>query len=169
MDIFLLLLRLVHILSGVLWVGGALMMNFFIVPTIGATAQAGKQFAGHLMTRTRLSMTLTISAILTVLAGWFLYWHDSQGFTSMWMSAGSGIGYGIGAVSALVGFVFGIVLGQLNKKMAWVGSQIKGEPTPEQLAQMQEIQNRLKVVSPINAISLIVAVVFMSIARYLVF
>ena len=47
MDIFLLLLRLVHILSGVLWVGGALMMNFFIVPTIGATAQAGKRL-GHL-------------------------------------------------------------------------------------------------------------------------
>ena len=146
------------------------MMNFFIGPTIGATAQAGKQFAGHLMTRTHLSMALTISAILTVLAGGFLYWHDLQGFTSLWMSAGPGIGFSIGAVSALIGFVFGIMLGQLNKKMALIGSQIKeGEPTPEQLAQLQKIQNQLKVVSPINAGSLIIAVVFMSIARYLVF
>ena len=170
MDIFLLVLRLVHVFGGIFWVGGALMMNFFIGPTIGATAQAGKQFAGHLMTRTRLSMSLTISAILTVLAGGFLYWHDSQGFTSLWMSAGPGVGFGIGAVSALIGFVFGIMVGQLNKKMALIGSQIKeGGPTPEQLMQLQKIQNQLKVVSPINASSLIIAAVFMSIARYMVF
>lgn len=170
MDIFLLVLRLVHVLGGIFWVGGALMMNFYIGPTIGATAQAGKQFAGHLMTKTSLSMALTISAILTVLAGGFLYWHDSQGFTSLWMSAGPGVGFGIGAVLALIGFVFGIMLGQLNKKMALVGSQIKeGGPTPEQLAQLQEVQNQLKVVSPINAGSLMLAVTFMAIARYLVF
>jgi uncharacterized membrane protein len=170
MDIFLLVLRLVHVLGGIFWVGGALMMNFFIGPTIGATAQAGKQFAGHLMTRTQLSMTLTTSAVLTVLAGGFLYWRDSQGFTSLWMSAGPGIGFSIGAVSALIGFVFGMMSGQLNKKMALIGSQIKeGGPTPDQLAQLQKIQDQLKVVSPINAGSLIISVVFMSIARYLVF
>lgn len=169
MDIFLLVLRLVHVLGGVFWVGGSLMMNFFIAPTIGATAQAGKQFAGHLMAKTRFSMTITISAILTVLAGGILYWRDSQGFTSMWMQAGSGIGFGIGSISALVGFVFGVMVGQLNKKMAWIGSQIKGEPTPEQLAQLQKIQSQLKVASPINVIALVIAVVFMSIARYMVF
>jgi uncharacterized membrane protein len=169
MDIYLLVLRLIHVFGGIFWVGGSLMMNFFIGPTIGATAQAGKQFIGHLMTKTRFSMTITISAILTVLAGGLLYWRDSQGFTSLWMSAGSGIGFSIGAVSALIAFVFGLMLGQLNQKMAQVGSQIKGEPTPEQLAQLQEIQNRLKVVSPINVISIIVATLFMSIARYMVF
>ncbi len=169
MDIFLLLLRLVHVVGGVFWVGGALMMNFFIIPTIGATAQAGQQFAGYLMTRTRISAALSASAILTILAGFFLYWHDSQGFTSQWMQAGSGIGFSIGAVLALVGFIFGIILGQLNKKMAFVGSQIKGEPTPEQLAELQKIRSQIKVISPINVLSLLLAVVFMSIARYMVF
>jgi len=169
MDIFLLVLRLVHVFSGVFWVGGALMMNFFIGPTIGATAQAGKQFAGHLILRTRFVTAMTSAAILTVLAGGFLYWRDSQGFTSLWMSAGSGIGFSIGAVSALVGFVFGAMFGQLNKKMAQIGSQIKGEPTPEQLAQLRKIQNQLKVIAPIQTISLIIAVVFMATARYLIF
>ena len=115
MDIFLLVLRLVHVFSGVFWVGGALMMNFFIGPTIGATAQAGKQFAGHLILRTRFVTAMTSAAILTVLAGGFLYWRDSQGLTSLWMSAGSGIGYGIGGVSALIGFIFGAMFGQLNR------------------------------------------------------
>jgi hypothetical protein len=121
------------------------------------------------MTRTRLSATLTISAVLTVLAGSFLYWQDSQGFTSTWMFAGSGIGFSIGGTAALIGFIFGIILGQLNKKMAQLGHQVNSESTPEQFAQLQKIQGQLKLVSPINAISLIVAVVFMAIARYMVF
>ena len=170
MDIFLLILRLVHVFSGVFWVGGALMMNFFIGPTIGATAQAGKQFAGHLILRTRFVTAMTSAAILTVLAGGFLYWRDSQGLTSLWMSAGSGIGYGIGGVSALIGFIFGAMFGQLNRKMVLIGRDIKGgEPTPEQLAQLQNIQKQLKVIAPIQTISLIIAVVFMATARYLIF
>jgi uncharacterized membrane protein len=100
MDIYLLVLRLVHVFGGVFWVGGALMMNFFIGPTIGATGQAGKQFMGHLMVRMRLSTIMTTIAILTLLAGGLLYWRDSQGLTSMWMSAGSGIGFAIGELQA---------------------------------------------------------------------
>ena len=36
------LLRIIHILGGIFWVGGTLMMAFFIAPTVGATAEAGK-------------------------------------------------------------------------------------------------------------------------------
>jgi uncharacterized membrane protein len=170
MDIFLLVLRLVHVFAGALWIGGALMMNFFVGSSIRATTQAEEQFADYLKAGTRLSTPLTVSAILTILAGGILYWRNSQGFTSLWMSAGPGIGYGIGAVSALAGFVFGIMLGQLNKKIIWIRGEIKGgKPTPEQLAQLRKIQNQFKVISPINASSLIIAVVFMSIARYMVF
>jgi uncharacterized membrane protein len=170
MNIYLLVLRLVHVFGGIFWVGGAFMMNFFIGPAIGATAQAGKQIMGHLMVRMRLSTVMTTIAILTLLAGGLLYWHDSQGFTSMWMSAGSGIGFGIGGAAGLLGFVFGAMFGQSNKKMALIGSEIKdGKPTPEQLAQLQKIQEMLKVVTPLHVSFLIVAAVFMSIARYLVF
>ena len=129
MDIFLLVLRLVHILAGVFWVGGALIMGFFIGPSIGATAQAGKQFAGHLMLRTRLVTAMTNAAILTVLAGGILYWRDSQGLTSMWMHAGSGIGYAIGGVAGLIGSIFGIAFGRFNRRMALIGAEIKaGNP-----------------------------------------
>jgi len=169
MDIYLLVLRLVHVFGGIFWAGGAFMMNFFIGPTIGATGQAGKQFMGHLMVRMRLSTIMTTIAILTLLAGGLLYWRDSQGFTSMWMSAGSGIGFGIGGAAGLIGFVFGAMFGQANKKMAFIGSQIKdGTPTPEQLAQLQNAQKTLKVVTPLHVSFLIVAAVFMSIARYIV-
>lgn len=169
MDIYLVVLRLVHVFGGVFWVGGALFMYFFIGPTIGATEQAGKQFAGYLMLRTRLVMVMTTAAVLTVLAGGLLYWRDSQGLTSLWMYAGSGIGYGIGGFAGLIGAVFGITFGILNRKMALIGASLKGAaPTPEILAQLQKIQKQLKVVTPIHVISIITAASFMAISRYLV-
>ena len=170
MNIFLLVLRLVHVFGGILWVGGALFMNFFIGPTIGSTAQVGKQFAGHLMLRTQLVNVMTTAAISTVLAGGFLYWRDSQGLTSGWMYAGSGIGFGVGGVFGLIGAVFGSTFGKLNRKMASIGAEIKdGKPSPEQIGMIQKIQGQLKIITPIHVFSLIIAAVLMSVARYLTF
>jgi hypothetical protein len=113
---------------------------------------------------------MSTAAVLTVLAGGTLYWRDSQGLTSLWMWAGSGIGYGIGGAAGLVGLVFGIMFGISNKRMAMVGAEIKdGKPTPEQASQLQKFQGILKVAAPVHVTALIIAALFMSVARYLVF
>jgi uncharacterized membrane protein len=79
------ILRVLHIISGVLWAGGALVLFFFIGPTMGATGDAGKQFAGHLMGKTRFTAFMMTVAVSTVLAGGFLYGIDSNWFQSEWM------------------------------------------------------------------------------------
>ncbi len=38
MTYFIWLLRIIHIVGGIFWVGGTLTMAFFIAPTVGATA-----------------------------------------------------------------------------------------------------------------------------------
>jgi uncharacterized membrane protein len=162
-------LRLIHIIGGIIWAGGALLMNFFVAPTLRATGDAGKQFAGHLMGKTRFTQIMTVSAYATVLAGFLLYGMDSQWFTSAWQSSGPGIGFGIGALFALVGIVSGIMNGNNNRKMAQLGAQIQGKPTAEQAAAMGVIQKQQGWVIPVNTYSLILAVIFMAIARYLVF
>ena len=169
MDFLVIVLRLLHIISGVLWVGAGLIMFFFIGPTLGATAEAGQKFAQHLMTQTRFTAVVTVSAILTVLAGGSLYWIDSGGLTSAWMHSGAGLGFGIGAFFALIGFIFGMMVGNTNGALAKLGAQIQGKPTPEQMAQIGILRKRLSVVSPINAYSLILATLLMAIARYLHF
>ena len=169
MNYLVIILRLLHIISGVLWVGAGLIMFFFIGPTLGATAEAGQKFAQHLMTQTRFTAVVTVSAILTVLAGASMYWIDSGGLTSDWMHSGAGLGFGIGAFFGLIGFVFGMIVGNTNGALAKVGAQIQGKPTPEQMAQIGALRKRLSVVSPINAYSLIIATLLMAIARYLHF
>ena len=169
MNYLVIVLRLLHIISGVFWVGAGLAMFFFIGPTLGATAEAGQKFAQHLMTQTRFTAIMTTSAILTVLAGFTLYWIDSDGLSSAWMHSGAGLGFGIGAFFALIGFIFGMMVGNTNGALAKLGMQIQGKPTPEQMAQIGALRKRLSVVSPINAYSLLIAALFMAIARYLHF
>jgi uncharacterized membrane protein len=169
MNFLVIVLRLVHIISGVFWVGAGLVMYFFIGPTLGATADAGQKFAQHLMLRTRFTAILTTSAILTVLAGATLYWLDSDGLSSAWLHSGAGTGFAIGAVFGLIGLVFGMMVGSTNGALAKLGSQIQGKPTPEQMAQVGALRKRLSMVSPINAYSLLIAAFFMAIARYLRF
>jgi uncharacterized membrane protein len=169
MNTFALILRLVHIIGGVFWVGGALAMNVFVSPTLGATGDAGRQFAGHLMGRTRFSMFMTGSAILSVIAGFILYGIDSSWFTSAWQSSGPGLGFGMGAVFALIGLVTGMMNGRNNRTLGRLGAQVQGKPTAEQAAQLGTIQKQQAWVVPVNTWSLLLAVALMAIARYLRF
>ncbi|HLO33665.1 MAG TPA: hypothetical protein VK249_31245 [Anaerolineales bacterium] len=160
------LLRIVHIVSGVFWVGGSLMAFFFIGPTVGATGEAGQKFIGHLMNNLKLSNRIASAAGLTILAGAILYGLDARAGAA-WVRSSFAIGLGIGAIFALIGFIFGILVGRTNKAMAELGAQIRGKPTPAQLAQIQAIQKQQATYTRISAPALILAVVFMAIARYL--
>ena len=167
MNFVIWLLRILHVGAGVFWAGGALVMAFFVGPTIAATADAGRQFSAHLMGKLRLHTYMTYAALTTVLAGGFLYWIDSEGFSSAWMTSSAGIGFGIGAGFGLVAFVFGAIFGSTTAKLGQIGAQIKGSPTSEQLMQIQALQKRIAFTAPINTVSIILAVLFMSMARYL--
>jgi hypothetical protein len=144
-------------------------MEFFIGRSIAATGASGKEFAQYLMTRLRMHNFMTAMAISTVVAGALLYWHDSNGFTSAWMTSSAGVGFGIGAVFGLIAFVFGAIFGSSNSKLAQIGAQIQGKPTDEQLSRIQAIQKRIKTVSPIHVVSMILAMLFMATARYFIF
>ena len=169
MNILMLVLRFIHIIAGIIWGGGSLIMEFFIGRTVRETGEVGQKFIQHLMGRVKLHKFMTAAAVSTALAGAALYWIDSHGLTSGWMRAGAGFGFGVGAVFGLVAFIAGMIFGSNNAKLGMVGSQIQGKPTEEQLAQIQTIQKRIKTVSPIHTYSMMVAMIFMAISRYLVF
>ena len=161
------LLRIIHIVGGVFWVGGTLIMTFFIGPTVAAIGESGQRFVGHLMNTLKFSNRISAAAGSTVLAGFILYWIDSQGFTSAWMSSGAGRGFGIGAAFALIGLVFGIMVGRTTKAMAQVGGQIQGKPSADQMTGLQSLRQRQATYSAIAASTLVLATIFMAIARYL--
>ena len=160
------LLRIIHIVAGVFWVGGTLIMTFFVGPTIGATGESGQKFVGHLMNNLKFSNRMAAAAGSTILAGIILYGLDARAGAA-WLSSNFAAGLGIGAVFALIGFGTGLMIGRTTKAMAQLGAQMQGKPSPDQLAQMQTIRKQQATFSNISAIALVLAVTFMAIARYL--
>ena len=158
-------LRFLHIIAGILWAGGALTMSFFVAPTMGATGDAGKQFAGYLMAKTRFSTFMMVNAVITVLAGLILYGIDSNWFQSAWMHSPTGIGFGVGAVTGIVAFVFGGMLGNINKALGMLGAQIQGKPTADQLIALQALMARQANASKWNTVFMLITIVLMASAR----
>lgn len=159
-------LRLIHVVGGAFWFGSAIMMGFFISPTVATTAEAGQRFMGALVKNAGITKVIAAAAGLTILAGAGLYWIDSDGFTSAWTRSGPGVVFGIGGLFGLVGFIFGMLIGKNINAIVKIGSEAQGKPTPEQLGKIQAAQKQLGVVGPISSYSLIVAVICMSVARY---
>ena len=73
MDVYLIILRILHIAAGVFWVGAAALFFFFVEPTVKALGPTGGAFMGHLSKVKRMPLVILMSAGLTVLAGILLY------------------------------------------------------------------------------------------------
>ena len=67
------LLRIIHIFSGALWVGGAFINVLFLQPTFQATAPESQRVIQHLNGRTRFLVTVYSVATLSVLSGLIMF------------------------------------------------------------------------------------------------
>lgn len=169
MNLLVILLRILHILSGMFWVGGSLVTGFFLSPALAATGEPGQKVLAFLITKARLHTAIAATAITTVLVGGTLYWIDSQGLTSKWTTSGPGYGFGLGALFALVGVVFGLMVGQNLARLGQLAAQLNGKPTPDQMAVIAAARKTLAYAGPISSVALVLALLCMATARYWLF
>lgn len=165
MDTELVILRLLHIVPGGIWVGGAFILAAFIEP---ATRELGPQIQGPLMRRLAPTLTPTLSAAagLTVLFGFILVARTpGRGFDVLFTN-GWGWAIGLGMVAALAGFVAGMGTGMTVRRMAGVVPVPGSPPTPEQQQALAAIQVRLRLLGRTNAAFAVVALVLMAVARF---
>jgi hypothetical protein len=164
-------LRLFHIGAGVFWVGGVVMFARFIFPAVQAVGPAAGPFMDQLTRVRQLPRALLGAGFVTSLTGLALYWHDSAGFQGTWMSSVTGMALGTGGLLAIVALVIGLTVNsptarRLGALAAAVQSQ-GAPPSPEQSAQMQQLQARLGAAGRIVTVLLVLATAAMATARYL--
>jgi uncharacterized membrane protein len=163
-----LLLRAIHILSGVCWVGAVVFIARFLLPSVRAAGPAGGAVMSQL--GRRLPIFLSLTAIFAVLSGLGLYWRDSGGFTSAWLSTPSAMTFGTGGALAIVGLIVGAsVNSPAGKRMGELAGQMQragGPPSADQLAEMQKLQGRLTSATTVVATLLLLATLAMAVARY---
>jgi hypothetical protein len=163
------LLRLIHILAGIFWVGTAFLVAGFLVPTLRATGREGGVFVRHLMQQRRLQVFLGIAMLLTVLSGLIMYGRVTAATQGSWAGTPPGIAYGVGGLAAILGAIAGSLIGgSAGRRMATIGGSIgAGGPSPEQQTEMGRLQQRLALGTRVSAGFLAIAAGAMAIARYL--
>jgi uncharacterized membrane protein len=171
MNAELLVLRLVHILGGIFWVGSLIFTSFFLMPALGSSpAVAGEVMAG--LQKRRLFTLLPIVALLTILSGIRLLWIVSVGFSEAYLSTSTGRTFSASAAAAIIAFLLSLLVsrpsflrvGRLNATLATTTDQgarqrISGE--------MQRLRRRVSVANAIVATLLLLTAAGMAIARYL--
>ena len=164
------LLRVLHIGTGVFWVGSVLFLAMFLVPTLRSTGPAGGAVMRELVEGRKMPIWLMAASLVTIFSGIGLYWVDSAGFQSAWLASGAGRTFGLGGVLALVSAALGMgISAPTARRLGQLGAALRDEgrqPTPEEAARMAQLQNRLNRVTLAVAVLLALATLAMAVARY---
>lgn len=165
-----LVLRFVHIVSGIIWVGGGAFVAFFLVPALAANRQLMPQVMAGLQRR-RVFIILPTAGLLTVLAGVRLLWIDSAGFAESYMQTGPGRAFSVGGAAAIIAFLLQVLVAvPAGAKLGRIAAQLGPSPSPDERERLSAQVNRLR---RRNAMGTLWAVLFglfaasaMAIARY---
>jgi uncharacterized membrane protein len=162
-------LRLIHILGGIFWVGTMIMLAAFLLPTARATGREGGKFMEYLMQQRRLQVYLGGAMLLTVLSGIAMYARMAAATHGAWAGSRPGIAYGVGAVAAILAAAIGGAVGSsAGRKMLAVGKAIGAAgPSTEQQAELARLQSRMALGARLGAGLLVVSAGAMAVGRYL--
>lgn len=164
------ILRLVHIVLGVLWVGSVFALTVVIVPGM---QRLGLPLDGLVRTleHRKFSRLMMTFGGLTVLAGLSMFYLLSRGNGAEFMSSTFGRTLGVGGLAAILGLVLGgsiqrPAMDQIGRLKADLGSNPPKGDDPR-VAQVAALQRRIVITGKLVFALLLFAVVCMAVARYL--
>jgi uncharacterized membrane protein len=170
-DAYMIVFRLIHVLAGVLWVGGVFMVVAFLQPGAARLGPAAGPFLQEMMARRQLPRFLVSMGGLTVLSGLFLYARDwwVAGSLGDWVGSTFGAVLTVGAVAALIALLIGGLGARptIERTLA-LGRELaaaEGPPPAERAAELQALQARGRALTRAALGFLLVAVVAMATAR----
>ena len=163
------LMRLIHIVGGVFWVGSVMFATFVLMPGLRA---AGPAAAGAVMGQLgrKIPIVMMVSALLTMTAGIWLLMIDSAGAPGMFMRSGPGRTFAIGGALAILAFLLGLAINlPASRRMGSIAAPAAsrgGTPTADEAVEMQRLQGRLSAASQVVTLLLVLATAAMAVARY---
>ena len=166
----LIVLRLVHVVGGIFWVGAILFNSLFLFPAMSeAGPGAGAVMAG--LQRRKLMSVLPLVALLTILAGARLMWIASAASGGVYFQSTTGRVLAIGAAAGIISFLIGVVIGRpLGMRAGRLGATIAKAPESERaalVAELATVNRRAGLASKTVVVLLIIAASAMAVARYL--
>ena len=166
----LLVLRFVHIISGIVWVGSGVFTAFFLVPALAANRPLMPQVMEALQRR-RVFVIIPTVGLLTILSGVWLLWIDSAGFADSYMQTGMGRTFSLGGTAAIIALLLQFFVSRpAGLKLGAIAGQLATSPPDAERERLSAEAERLR---RRNAMGTLGAVIFgllaasaMAIARY---
>ena len=167
MDGLAVVLRIVHIICDVLWVGGSALFFFYLEPTMNKLGPDAEKFVDEMINRRKAPIYFVATSTLAVLAGVALYWRDFGGIST----SPFGLALGLGGVAGLIAWLGGnLLIPRTLGKLGAIAGEMKaagGPPSEELMARMHATQQRLRLVGAVDIVLLALSVAAMASARYL--
>jgi uncharacterized membrane protein len=139
-----LVLRLVHIISGVFWIGGGLYTFFFLGPALASTPTVMGQVMAALQKR-GVFTAQQIAAGLVLLSGIRLLMIDSAGFSGSYFATGTGRTFAIAGVFAVIAAVFNFGVARPTMERAVrVGAALTAAADAGEKARLTQELDRLR-------------------------
>lgn len=167
----LLVLRVIHVLGGIFWVGSGLFTSFFLIPALGRLGPAGAGPVMGALQQRRLFTVLPVVAVLTILSGIRLLQIASAGFSSAYFDSRTGQTFLWSGVAAVIAFLLSLLvarpaavrMGQLSASMATMPESERAARS----AELGRLRQRSSLASVAATVLLIGAAIGMAVARYL--
>ena len=165
----LIVLRLIHILGGILWLGSGVFTLFFLQP---AMIKAGPGAAGPIMAnlqQRRMFTILPIVALLTILSGIRIMMIVSAG-SPQWFQSPMGSTFSISGALAILSFLTAILIARpATVRMGKLAQSAipDGASKEARDAQIRSLQKRAAWSTQVAIGLLILAAAGMAVARYM--
>lgn len=166
----LLVLRFIHVVSGIAWVGSGIFVAFFLIPALQSTPALMPQVMDGLQRR-RVFVILPAAGLLTIVSGLRLIWIDSAAFSGSYFATGTGATFAIGGVAALIAFGLQVFVSRpAGMRLGKVAAMLAGSPTAEDRQRLTAEADRLRrrnAAATLGAVSFgLLAASAMAVARY---
>jgi hypothetical protein len=168
MDLTYAVLRLLHLVSGMLWVGIGLFLPVFLMPSVVEMGPDGGKLMNALQKRGFLTV-LPLIALTTIVTGAILYWRMSGGEIGTFFSTPMGMAFGLGGISAITAYVIGITYTRPAMVGVATAVQAMQSASPEERERLQQTIQRLRARGTtggkIVAVLILIAAILMALAR----
>ncbi len=158
-------LRLLHIVSGVLWAGGAVIFAWVVEPRIRAL---GPEIAGPVM----VSIGRVISPVLlslggiTIIVGFVLIDRTPGRSFGQLFDTNWGWAIGLGLIASLIGYAIGVAAWMKTKKILALVDAADGPPDPEEMAERMNLSAQARMMVRTATVFIVIAVGTMASASW---
>ena len=159
-------IKLLHVLLGAFWFGGAVVGTFYLTAAARALGPAAAPVLKYVIGVRKLSVVLNIAAGVTVLTGLGLYDRLSEHFRRPLLSTSYERMLTFGAVFGILAVIWGgAVVSRAAKRLGAITMMLTGPPTPEQAAEIASLQQRMHVGGTVGVIMIVLAIVGMALSH----